>query len=100
MLVNKILAVIIAQFTFKYLLNIKITTVRFLKAIKVPVVASTMAGGAGYLASTVLGWHTIVCMAIVGISYVATVWLLMKQELIDQFNQFSSLRKRKVIQVN
>lgn len=99
-LVNKVLAVIIAQFTFKYLLKIKITTVRFLKAMKVPTMASAISGAVGYISSVVLGWNTIICMAIVALAYAATVWLLMKQELIYQFNQFRILRKRKVVQAN
>ncbi len=99
-LFNKVLAVVVAQFTFKYLLNIQITTIRFLKALKVPIVASVIAGALGYLLFYIGHWNLIVCMGLVGVSYLAAVWLMMKQELLHQFNQFRSLRKRKVANAN
>ncbi|WP_257668500.1 lipopolysaccharide biosynthesis protein [Parapedobacter tibetensis] len=99
-LFNKIIAVIIAQYTFKYLLSLQISTGQFLKAMKVPMISSAIAGAMGYVLSEIMGWHTILCIAVVGAAYIGAVWMLMKDEIINQFNQFKGLRKGKVVNVS
>lgn len=93
-LINKIIAVIIAQYTFRYLINIKISTKDFLNGIKIPALASVVAF------VCVQGFNFITRNYIIGgifllLCYVTVVWLVMGKELKQQIADFKKNKKKK-----
>ncbi|MGK9120871.1 lipopolysaccharide biosynthesis protein [Olivibacter jilunii] len=90
-LVNKVIAVGLAQYTFNRLINVKISTSQFLRALQVPCLASAAAFGLGYLVKY-YSIHYIVGGGIMLLAYVLVVWLFMKGELATIVSAF---RKKK-----
>src|SRR5690606_30155396 len=80
-LINKVIAVIIAQYTFNKLIDIKISTTEFLSAIKVPWIASLFCILLAYCSYNLLGFHYIVAAGILVLSYAITIWLFMGKEI-------------------
>lgn len=90
-LINKFIAVVIAQYTFNRLLNIKLTTWEFIACLKVPVTASLVASIVSACMYK-MDVNYIAGGAVLMIAYAASTWLLMKDEL---KKQFKDLRKHK-----
>ncbi len=87
--INKILEVIIAQYSLKKLLNV--TFLDMLAAMKVTLLATTVA----FIVTKglyTLGIHYLLCAAALSISYGTVVWLFLKDELIGFY---VSIRKPK-----
>lgn len=80
-LINKVIIVIIAQYTFNYLLKMKVSTLEFLSAIKVPWIASGVSYAVVYLLYNVLGLHFMLAGIALFAAYALTVWLMMSSEL-------------------
>lgn len=91
-LINKFLAVLIAQYTFNYLLNIKMSTGEFLKCLKVPFIASAVSL-AVCLSLYKLQLHYIIGGCLIAGVYATTVWALMKNELKKQIKELRNLKK-------
>lgn len=73
-LANKILAVIIAQYTFNYLLRLKVSTNEFLRSLKAPLLSSLVAFIIGYICFEILSWNSIVVAFLLFSSYFLTCW--------------------------
>lgn len=83
-LINKIIAVVIAQFTFYKLLAVKVTTVDFFNAVKIPWVAALITGSSVMLLKNSIELHYILLSIILFSLYGLIVWLFMGKELLDQ----------------
>jgi O-antigen/teichoic acid export membrane protein len=92
-LINKIIAVIIAQYTFNNLLNLKVKTSEFIEAVKVPWIAAVAAYLTAYSCYTVLHFHYFVAAALLFLIYVAVIWLLMMDELKAQIKDLKLSKK-------
>jgi len=86
-LINKILAVLIAQFTFNRLLHMRITTIEFIRVVKAPWIASAVAFLTGHLLFGRLDVHFTGALAAQVVAYGTTIWLLMGKELKMQVTQ-------------
>src|SRR5690606_26475733 len=78
--VNKVIAVLIAQYTFNKLLNIKISTIEFWNAVKDPWIASI----AAYISVFYLNKlfvNLIVSALLLLMTYATVLWLLMGKEI-------------------
>lgn len=91
-LINKIIAVLIAQYTFNRLLKLPVSTVEFINALKVPVSASVIAYGIGYVLFHSLNLHFLLVVFIFIINYGVIVWLLMRDELKKQIGSYKANR--------
>ncbi|MBE9585876.1 lipopolysaccharide biosynthesis protein [Mucilaginibacter sp. JRF] len=89
-LLNKFVVVIVAQYTFNYLIHVKITFGQFVNAIKAPVIATVVAICVSLLVKAT-GLHFIITSGITMIVYAGCIWLLMKDELLGLIN---GLRKK------
>lgn len=87
-LINKVIAVIIAQYTFNYLLNIKIGAVEFLSAIKAPWIASILAYSIVYVLYSLMNVNYIVVGIALFLTYGFTIWKMMGEELKLQVKSF------------
>jgi len=92
-LINKFIAVIIAQFTFNKLLNIKISTGEFLAAIKVPWIAASLAYIITVVTYNFLHLHYIFAGLLLFGSYSLCVWIMMGPEIKVQITQIKMSRK-------
>lgn len=92
-LINKIFAVIIAQFSLNKLLNIKLSYLDFLIAIKEPWIASIVSFAITYFCFNVLQLHYIICTVILFASYGFVIWSLIGSELKKQFLEFKKGKK-------
>jgi O-antigen/teichoic acid export membrane protein len=79
-LLNKVFAVILAQYTFNRLINVKVSTMEFLEALKVPMIASMAALVVGY-ALQYFSVNFIVGGVIMMMLYILVVWAFMKTEV-------------------
>ena len=95
-LVNKVLEVILAQYFLKKLLNISFG--ELVLNLKAPLLASLVSFSISYALFN-LNVHYIVCALILGISYAAIVWLLMRSELHNQIKEFRNMSKKNVATV-
>ncbi|MBE9585857.1 lipopolysaccharide biosynthesis protein [Mucilaginibacter sp. JRF] len=77
---NKFLLVVIAQYTFKYLLTIKISTMELLQSLKPCLIALVAATGVGLL-SNYLHITFFVGAPLLFITYFALIWLFIGNEL-------------------
>jgi len=91
-LVNKVIAVCLAQYTFNRLINVKISTAQFIRALQVPCIASIIAFGFGYIVQY-YGIHFIVGGIIMSLAYMLVVWLFMKGELIAIVSSFRNKKQ-------
>ncbi|QNL51624.1 lipopolysaccharide biosynthesis protein [Olivibacter sp. SDN3] len=93
-LINKIIAVIIAQYTFNNLLNIKVKTTEFINAVKNPWIASIVGFLIGYFIYEQLGFNFYISLIIQFVSYCFSIWLLMGHELKVQVKQLKLARQK------
>lgn len=92
-MINKAVAVIIAQYTFNKLLHIKVSTTEFLIAVKNPWIASVLAFAISYTCYKYLGVNFFLAGASLLISYGLVIWLLMESELKFMVLQLKGLKK-------
>lgn len=87
--INKVLAVIIAQYTFNKLLNIKISTLEFWKAVRSPwlgvITSFLIVGGIRLLTDNFF----LSAVLLFGI-YLVVIWFLMKDEILKQIKFLKS----------
>jgi O-antigen/teichoic acid export membrane protein len=93
-LMNKLVAVIVAQYTFNYLLLIKLSTMEFYNAVKVPWLAAAGSYGFALLLDRVLKINFMITGSAIFLSYFLIVYLAMGKELKSQFSEIKSLRKK------
>lgn len=79
--INKVIAVIIAQYTFNYLLRIKVSTLEFMASLKGPWVASVVSFLFAYVFYNLLGIHYIITGIALFAVYALVIWLIMKSEI-------------------
>ncbi|AMR34628.1 lipopolysaccharide biosynthesis protein [Mucilaginibacter sp. PAMC 26640] len=79
-LFNKFLLIVIAQFTFNFLLPVKISTAELLKSLY-PCFAASAAAIMVYLAGNELGLHFLFLSPLLFVSYGIVVWLMIGHEL-------------------
>lgn len=90
-LINKIIIVIIAQYTFSRLITVKISTLEFLLTLKAPLLASCVSFLIAY-ALNFSGINYLIGLLALFSSYASVVWLFMHEELKAQYKD---LRKKK-----
>ncbi|WP_442589254.1 lipopolysaccharide biosynthesis protein [Pedobacter sp. AW31-3R] len=95
-LINKVVAVIIGQYTFNYLLMIKLTTMEFFHSVKRPWLAAIGSYGLALLMDKILHVHFMITGTTIFISYFLIIYLSMGNELKREFTQIKSLRKTSV----
>jgi len=93
-LINKVIAVIIAQYTFNKLLNIKITTNEFIETMKVPLIGSALSGFAGYLLLRI-NINFILGGIAIALIYIGIVILFMRKEIQTTISKFKKPRQEK-----
>jgi O-antigen/teichoic acid export membrane protein len=79
-LLNKLIGVLIAQYTFTYLIPIKISAKEFVIALKAPLTAAACAFLAAYIL-TFINIHYLIASMLMCICYCAVIWLFMQNEL-------------------
>ncbi|GGH18183.1 lipopolysaccharide biosynthesis protein [Mucilaginibacter phyllosphaerae] len=79
-MLNKFIVVVIAQYTFNFLIPVKISIAEFIAAIKAPLVASFFSASILIL-SRFLGLNFIIAGVILSITYCGIIWLMMGTEL-------------------
>lgn len=92
--INKLIAVLIAQYTFNNLLDIKISTLSFLKAVKNPWMAAILAYAAVQLSSIVFDNFFFATFSLLFV-YILIIWLLMGKELKQQVAGFLPINREK-----
>lgn len=92
-LINKILIVIIAQYTFNYLLKMKVSISEFLSAIKAPWTAALSAYSVAYALYYLLGIHFIIAGVALFSVYALVIWLMMSGELKKELKALKLARK-------
>lgn len=91
-LVNKFIIVVIAQYTFNYLISVKITVKEFLTALKAPLIASFVSFLLAY-SFKFAGAHYLIAFVILLVSYAGTIWYFMHDELKYQYKEFRNKNK-------
>jgi O-antigen/teichoic acid export membrane protein len=81
-LLNKIIVVLVAQYTFNFLLSVKISIIEFIVALKAPFIASASSFITGYLLK-LAGVNYIICGLSLFTVYSGIIYLLMGAELKD-----------------
>src|SRR5690606_6642194 len=79
-LVNKVMAVGLAQYTFNSLINVKISARRFMKALQTPSLAAALSFALGYLLEE-YRVHFLIGGTIMFIAYAFMVWVFLKHEI-------------------
>jgi O-antigen/teichoic acid export membrane protein len=79
-LLNKLIGLFIAQYTFIYLIPIKISTKEFVIAIKAPLIAAACAFLIAYLL-TFINVNYLIAGALICTCYCCVIWLFMQNEL-------------------
>ncbi|MFC6099805.1 lipopolysaccharide biosynthesis protein [Olivibacter domesticus] len=92
-LINKIIAVIIAQYTFNKLINIKISSKEFFSEIKAPWIASILAYSLGYFLYVTLNVHYIITGVAIMIIYCLTIFVSIGKELTLQIKELKRIRQ-------
>lgn len=93
-LINKFVAVIVAQYTFNYLLMIKLSTMEFYNAVKVPWLAAAGSYAVALLLDKVFQINFIITGSAIFLSYFLIIYLAMGDELKSQISEIKSLRKK------
>jgi teichuronic acid exporter len=93
-LINKFVAVLVAQYTFNYLLMIKLSTMEFYDAVKVPWLAAVSSYALALLLDKVLHINFMITGTAIFISYFSIIYLAMGNELKSQVSQIKSFRKK------
>jgi len=91
-LINKIIAIVIAQITFDRFLSVKVSTKEFFSAIKDPWIASFAAFLTGSMMHRFVHTHLAVSIAVLLLTYAMCTRLLMGSELTAQIRQLKALR--------
>jgi teichuronic acid exporter len=84
-LLNKLVVVAFAQYTFKYLISVKISLFEFLNVIKGPVIAASITAVITYVFQ-LLGLNFLIAGFVTLICYSAIIWLIMKKEILALAN--------------
>lgn len=92
-LINKVVAVIIAQYTFKYLLNMRVKVIELFNSIKQPFIGMAVAYGIVYLLYNVLHLYYIIAAVALFGSYSLIIWYTMGAEIKAQIQEFKQSRK-------
>lgn len=92
---NKVIAVVIAQFTFKFLLELKISTFEFFNSVKYPWFASIITYGITYALLHILNLPSLISAAGMFISYAMLIYLFLGKEIKNQFAEIKLLKKLK-----
>lgn len=92
-LINKFIAVIIAQYTFNNLLSIKISTLEFLYAVKDPWIGSLVAYCIANLLYNYLHLNYIVAGLFLFASYGIVIWIFMGKEFKTQLSELRFSKK-------
>lgn len=87
---NKIFNVIVAQYTFKYLLSIKISTYELFNELKAPTIAAVLSYLSGYFLLEVMNVHFIAVGAIMGLVFALIIYVMMGAELRTNLKQFKN----------
>ena len=95
-LLNKIVVVLVAQYSFNYLIPIKISIVEFFIALRAPIIASACSFTITYLLNAA-GVNYIIGGLVLCISYSGVIYLMMADEL---KNTLAGLRKKPVPSVH
>jgi O-antigen/teichoic acid export membrane protein len=95
-LINKLVAVVVAQYTFNYLLMIKLSTVEFYDAIKVPWLAAAGSYAFALFLDNVFCTDFMITGGAIFLSYFFIIYLAMGNELKSQVSEIISLRKKTV----
>lgn len=92
-LINKVIAVIIAQYTFNKLINIKISSKEFVNEIKAPWIASILAYSLGYFLYVTLNVHYIITGVAIAVIYCLTIFVSIGKELKLQIKELKRIRQ-------
>lgn len=92
-LINKVIAVIIAQYTFNKLINIKISGKEFVNEIKAPWIASILAYSLGYFLYVTLDVHYIIAGVAIAVIYCLTIFVSIGKELKLQIKELKRIRQ-------
>jgi teichuronic acid exporter len=92
-LINKVIVVMIAQYTFNKLLNIRVTVIEFFLAIRGPWFGSLIAYAVTFISFNLFHLHYIICGILLFISYSLCIWLLVGAEIKQIFLQFKLSKK-------
>lgn len=84
-LYNKVFNVAIAQYAFKYLLSVKISTHELFSEIKAPVIGSLLAYLAGVLLFNIAHVNFIVTGVLMGLIFLLVIYKMMGSELMSHF---------------
>jgi len=93
-LINKVIAVLIAQYTFNRLLHISVGTMEFLNAVKEPWIASAISYLALYFLYQVAGVHYIISGILFMIVYCGVIYVMLYGELKSQLQQLKLSSKQ------
>ena len=91
-LLNKFIAVIIAQYTFKKLLSVKINTAEFFEAVKFPWLASIIAYIVVYVQLNYLNFHYLIAVVSLFAIYGLLMYVFLGKELKEQWQQMKQLK--------
>lgn len=94
-LLNKVLSVIIAQYTMNKLLKIQISTLEFLLAIKTPWIASLCAAILTYLLFSILNINYVISIIFMLLCYGIVVYILMFDEIKSKLRELNYLKSEK-----
>lgn len=92
-LINKAIAFLVAQYSFNYLLKIKVSILDFFRAVKSPWIASVASYLTVYLLYNVLNIHYILAAGCLLVVYSGVIWLLMGKQIQNQIKEFKSSKK-------
>jgi len=93
-LINKFVAVIVAQYTFNYLLMIKLSTMEFYESVKIPWIAAIGSYALALVLDKVLHINFMITGTAIFLSYFLIIYLAMGDELKSQISQIKSSRKK------
>ncbi len=92
-LINKAVAFLVAQYSFNYLLKIKVSILDFFRAVKSPWIASVASYLTVYLLYNVLNIHYLLVAGCLLLVYSGVIWLLMGEQIKNQIKEFKSSEK-------
>ena len=90
-LLNKVFAVILAQYTFNNLIGIKISVSEFYRSLRAPLAASAISITVGYLLF-LYQTNFIISGFLMLIAYFSIIWLFMKREILMHYKSFKNKR--------
>tara|TARA_R110001592_G_scaffold96331_1_gene276616 strand:- start:115 stop:1554 length:1440 start_codon:yes stop_codon:yes gene_type:complete len=90
-LINKVIAVIIAQITFNKFLSVKISSMDFFRAIRVPLLATIFTYIVINFLNNTLHFHYILSSVLLFGIYGAIIWFVMGKEALAEFKEIKSM---------